>query len=201
MLTQGQGSFDKLQSALSDRLMLRHYVTIQCCSQQERRKASIFFFFQIFLTVEFTLCFGPLESFVLRFFIFVYFLFRLLPPYTFLLLFWLPCSFLLSLYRCLSNHIILVTRWSHQNWNGLYYIPICISLPFMFVCPCVISRSEIGLWLDFVLEIPLCVTATHFLWANLRLISCFGFKPYIVSILRNVQKLKTRKEFWDRIST
>jgi hypothetical protein len=183
--------------------MLRHYVIMQSSSEQERRKASSFFF-RIFLTEEFAYCFGPLESFVpYYFFIFAYFSFHLLPSSIFLSLFWLPCSFLLSLYRCLSfsNHIILVTSWSHQNWNGLYYIPVWVSLLFMSVCPCVISRSEIELWLDFVLGIPLYVTATHFLWANLRLISCYGFKLYIVNILGNDQKLETRKEVWDRIRT
>ena len=89
LLTQGEGSVNTVRSAFSGHLTLRNYATMQSSSEQERRKASsFFFFFQIFLTEEFTLCFGPLESFVLCFFsYFIYFSFHLLPSSIFLFLF------------------------------------------------------------------------------------------------------------------
>jgi hypothetical protein len=176
---------------------------MQCSTEQERLKTLKFFSAVFFWqkNLPFVLGHSNLLSF---FFFFTNFCLRISSFICYLLSFSSLHSLLLSSFfvtLSFSNQIILVTTWSHQIWHCLYYIRVCISLPLMCVCQCVFGRREIGLWLDLVLEIPLYVTATLSLWENLRHISCCWFKPYIANILRNVQKLETRKEDWGSIRT
>jgi len=137
LLTQDQGSVDKLRSAFSGHLMLRHYVTMQSSSEQERRKASSSPSPpQIFLTEEFTLCFGPQESSVLFFFLhlfllsFVTFFYLSLSLLTSLLLssLFVPLSLFLLSYNTCDELIPSKLKWpSLYSCMRFFTVRVCLS--------------------------------------------------------------------------